>query len=137
MLFYKMGYYSKIFKPKSSIQYEPQVSDRQELPAPTVKISEYILGGKVLETSSNELLIEVVRTFLGPSGTYTSTQEKTVNIASSTQVIIRKIGAGSVTKTIGKISDIKVGMNINFHSTEDIEKMDSFVPTVIEIIQKA
>lgn len=105
----------------------------KELPAPKVKISNYVLGGKVISISGNILNVNSQRVMVGPNGNFITNDAKTVTIASSTQVYITSMIKGKFTRKLAKTSDIKAGDNINMSSTEDIAKLANFTPQKIEI----
>ena len=108
---------------------------RQELPLPNVPIKEYILGAKVTSVSESSLNISVDRVFAGPNGNYIATENKIVVLSVTTKIYITKMEAGKYSKTSGRISDIKVGDNIQLYSDQNIARMDSFAPYALGIVR--
>lgn len=105
----------------------------KELPTPTIKITSYFLGGKVISIDGNTLKVNSQRVVVGVNGNYITNDEKNVTLASNVQVSLTSIVKGKYSKVPGKLSDIKVGSNVKMISTDDIAKMDSFTIKEIEV----
>ncbi len=126
---YLMGFSRK----GSEVSNNSEGNFPKELPVPSVKITSYALGGKVISITGNTIKINSQRVVVGPNGNYITNDDKTVNVASDTKIFLTSIVKGKYIKKPGKISDIKVQDNITLISTEDIAKMESFTPKEIDL----
>lgn len=118
---------------KSTLVQDAPSGFAKELPPPNVKITSYVLGGKVISINGNTINVNSQRVMVGPNGNFVSNDAKTVTVASSTSIYITSITKGKYSKKVGKVSDIKAGDNINMISTSDIAKMTEFTPDRIEV----
>lgn len=108
---------------------------RREIPEPNVKVSKYILGGKVTAVNNNEISITLKRLFAGDNGNYLDVDNKIVRVLPSTQIVVGKFINKRYAEVPGSLSDIKVGQNITLYSAENIKVMPIFSPFKLIISQ--
>lgn len=125
MFFIRLDLYSKIFGSDNSV--------RKEIALPDKDVKEYVLGGKVISISENNIKIEVSRTFAGPEGNYIATEEKTVKVSTDTLIYFINTADKKYTKKIAKVADIIVGANLSVYSDKNIATMNSFTPNRIDV----
>lgn len=110
-------------------------SGRKEIPEPDMKISRYILGAKVTAVDGRKLNITLQRLFAGPKGNYVDTDNKTVQLSTSTEIVFGKLVNKKYSESPALITDIKVGQSLIFYSSENIKLMDTFSPYKVIINQ--
>lgn len=108
---------------------------RKEIPEPDVKISKYILGATVTAINNNEISVTLQRLFQGDNGNYFDTDNKVVQVSSSTEIVMGKLVNKKYSEGPANFSDIKVGQKLVFYSSENIKIMSVFSPYKIIISQ--
>jgi hypothetical protein len=102
---------------------------------PEVPIKEYILGGKVSAVEKDKIKVDVQKLVETERGNVLTGEVKVAVVGNTTQIYLSKFVSGKLVKTKAKLSDVKVGDNVNMHSKFDMQNQVSFVPTSVEIMR--
>lgn len=126
------GYFSfkYLSKVKQDTTVTPGYDKKTELP-----IKEYVLGGKVSVVEKDKIKLDTQKLVKTDKGNVLTGEVKIVIIGNTTQIYISKLIDKKLVKTKTKLSDVKVGDNVNVHSKFDMQDQISFVPSVIEILR--
>jgi hypothetical protein len=113
------------------LQKKSSPSDKQQTQS-TTKVDSYGIGGQVVSVNGNSFVISA--TIVKPDGPgKPETVQRTITVSSSTVYKLLVLKNGKTTQAPGNLSDVKVGVNTNISTKQNIFTDNSLAATEVDI----